>query len=70
MRQTQFYALVYNEFGQDRGDFIVNHHLLSGRNRTAVELDRDGVDLRTVWEELCADFEVPVDRRFGPPDLV
>ncbi|MDY6050572.1 MAG: DUF3046 domain-containing protein [Corynebacterium sp.] len=70
MRQTHFYALVNHEFGEERGDFILHHHLISGRNKTASELEREGVDLRDVWAGLCADFDVPPDRQFGPSDLV
>ncbi|GAB3085409.1 DUF3046 domain-containing protein [Corynebacterium aquatimens] len=65
MRLTEFQQLVFDEFGDAKGEWIVSSHVFAGQGKTAKELIENGVDPRFVWEQLCEDFEVPSERRFG-----
>lgn len=69
MRLNHFYELVHHEFGESRGDYIVDHHQISNLGDTAANLLNTDTDVRDIWEKLCDDFEVPHDRRWGPKDL-
>lgn len=69
MRLNHFYELVHHEFGDSRGDYIVDHHQISSLGDTAANLLNTETDVRDIWEKLCDDFEVPQDRRWGPKDL-
>ncbi|KAF0959862.1 hypothetical protein MLGJGCBP_06997 [Rhodococcus sp. T7] len=47
-----------------RGDaLLVDHVLLSLGGKTAAEAIEDGREPREVWRELCAEFDVPPQRR-------
>lgn len=69
MRLNHFYELVHHEFGESRGDYIVDHHEISGLGDTAAHLLDTETDVKAIWEGLCDDFEVSESRRFGPKDL-
>ncbi|WP_299558703.1 DUF3046 domain-containing protein [uncultured Mycolicibacterium sp.] len=60
MRLTEFHELVAAQFGAVRGESLLIDHVLSALGgRTAAQAIEDGVDPRTVWRALCADFDVP-----------
>ncbi|MFG6443676.1 DUF3046 domain-containing protein [Microbacterium sp. P06] len=65
MRRSEFERAVADEFGA-RGDSLVSDLSLMAMNgRTAVEALADGAPPREVWLALCAETEVPADRRYG-----
>jgi hypothetical protein len=64
VRLTEFHQLVRDEFGQMRGDaLLVDHVLLGLGGKTAAEAIEEGREPREVWRELCAEFDVPPQRR-------
>ncbi|MBU9764653.1 DUF3046 domain-containing protein [Mycobacterium sp. TNTM28] len=62
MRLTEFHDLVDGQFGSMRGrSLLVDHILGELGGRTAAQAIEDGVEPRSVWRALCADFDVPRD---------
>ncbi|MDH6193475.1 hypothetical protein M2272_000096 [Mycobacterium frederiksbergense] len=62
MRLTEFHVLLDSQFGSMRGrSLLVDHVLTDLGGRTAAQAIEDGVEPRTVWRALCADFDVPRD---------
>lgn len=53
------------EFGPGYARTVELTHSIGSLGVTAEQAIASGVDLRTIWEALCDDFEVPVQRRFG-----
>lgn len=63
MRLTEFHELVDGQFGAMRGrSLLVDHVLAALDGRTAAQAIEDGVEPRSVWRALCADFDVPRER--------
>ena len=63
MRLTEFNELVDGQFGAMRGRSLLVDHVLSAlHGRTAAQAIEDGVEPRSVWRALCADFDVPRDQ--------
>ncbi|BBX26174.1 DUF3046 domain-containing protein [Mycolicibacterium alvei] len=63
MRLTEFNELVDGQFGAARGrSLLVDHVLTALQGRTAAQAIEDGVEPRSVWRALCADFDVPRDQ--------
>jgi hypothetical protein len=55
-----------DEFGATYAASLARDHSLSSLgSRTAVEAIEAGVPPREVWLALCADMDVPVERRLG-----
>lgn len=65
MRLAEFHQLLEDEFGRAQARFLVHSHVLVSSGRTPEELIDEGADLRKVWLEVCADFDVPEARRLG-----
>ena len=65
MTLTKFHKLVRDEFGDSRGSYLLDSHVISELGVTAAEAVEGGADLREVWELLCADFDIPEQRRLG-----
>ena len=65
MRRTEFDRLVEGEFGRSYGTWILSSHVLSRVGVTAEEAIEAGEDVRTVWWELCREFDVPQERMLG-----
>jgi hypothetical protein len=60
---TEFNELVDSQFGAARGrSLLVDHVLTALQGRTAAQAIEDGVEPRSVWRALCADFDVPRDQ--------
>jgi hypothetical protein len=60
VRLTEFNDLVEGQFGSMRGrSLLVDHVLTALDGRTAAQAIEDGVEPRSVWRALCADFDVP-----------
>ncbi len=65
MRRSEFSRAVDDEFGL-RGDALVVDLVLPGvGGRTAADALRAGVSPRDVWLALCAETDVPLERRYG-----
>ncbi|MFA5605662.1 MAG: DUF3046 domain-containing protein [Leucobacter sp.] len=65
MRLSEFQRACAEEFGVDYARVLIRDHWLGALGGTSQEaLDR-GVAAREVWEALCVDLQVPVDRRHG-----
>jgi hypothetical protein len=65
MRRSEFDRGVNDEFGL-RGDALVVDLVLPGvGGRTAAEALKAGVPPREVWLALCAETDVPLERRYG-----
>ncbi|PVE95884.1 MULTISPECIES: DUF3046 domain-containing protein [unclassified Microbacterium] len=65
MRRSEFLRAVETEF-QARASSLVNDLVLGALgNRTAVEALADGAPPRDIWLALCAEMDVPENRRHG-----
>lgn len=65
MRRSEFLRAVETEF-QARSSSLINDLVLGSLgNRTAVEALADGAPPRDIWLALCAEMDVPENRRHG-----
>ena len=65
MRRSEFLRAVDDEFGA-RGASLVNDLALPGvGGRTAADALDAGVPPREIWLALCAELDVPLERRHG-----
>jgi hypothetical protein len=64
VRRSEFAQAVEDEFGA-RGSSLVADLVLSGIGRTAADALAAGVPPREVWLALCAQVDVPPERRYG-----
>ncbi|MFV0434245.1 MAG: DUF3046 domain-containing protein [Leucobacter sp.] len=65
MRFSEFQRACAEEFGADYSGVLIRDHWLAGLGGTAAEALERGVSAREVWRELCADLDVPLERRHG-----
>lgn len=65
MRRSEFDRAVSDEFGPGGAALIADLVLSRADGRTAAEALRDGVPPREVWLALCAEADVPPERRYG-----
>lgn len=64
MRLTHFRQLMAEEFGAVRAGSIARDHVFSALGgRTVEEALEAGDEPREVWRAVCAEFEVPAERR-------
>ncbi|MBN9643305.1 DUF3046 domain-containing protein [Corynebacterium mendelii] len=68
MQYTDFRRNIEAEFGDMRGPFMLNSHVLREYGKTPNELIEQGEPLRDIWWAICDDFEIPELRRLGPDD--
>ena len=64
MRRSEFLRAVADEFGS-RADALTSDLVLGAFGRTAVEALDAGVPPRDIWLALCAETDVPAERRYG-----
>ena len=65
MKLSEFRRACAEEFGADYAGVLIRDHWLAPLGGTAADaLDR-GVPAREVWDALCADLDVPIERRHG-----
>jgi hypothetical protein len=70
VRNSEFWALVDDEFGRAHGRTLTRDHVLFELgNRTAEQALADGEPLRQVWLALCEALDVPPERRWGREDV-
>ena len=65
MRRSEFDRAVADEFGARGGSLLTDLVLSAVGGRTSVDALSAGVDPRDVWLALCAETEVPENRRYG-----
>ena len=66
MRMSDFWRLMDDEFGAPYARSLARDHVLGALgNRTPLEAIESGIKPREVWLALCADMDVPLERRLG-----
>lgn len=60
VRLTVFWDRMNQQFGERYAESVAKDYVMAGLDgRTAWQALADGVPARTVWEAVCADFDVP-----------
>jgi hypothetical protein len=65
VRRSEFDRAVADEFGARGPSLLTDLVLADVGGRTPAEALRAGVDPREVWLALCAETDVPPERRYG-----
>jgi len=65
MRRSEFLRAVEDEFGARSVALMSDLVLGAVGGRTASEALEVGVPPRDIWVALCAEMDVPVERRYG-----
>jgi len=65
MRRSEFDRAVADEFGARGGSLMTDLVLSAVGGRTPLQALSAGVEPRDVWLALCAETDVPLDRRYG-----
>ncbi len=65
MRRSEFFRAIDDEFGANATSLVHDLALSAFGARTAEEALRDGEAPRDVWLALCAEMDVPANRRYG-----
>ncbi|NHI18073.1 DUF3046 domain-containing protein [Phycicoccus endophyticus] len=66
MRHSRFWELMDEEFGDAYARSLARtQHLTALEGRTAQDALEAGLPPRTVWLALCAQMDVPEERRHG-----
>ena len=64
VRLTHFRQLMDDEFGAVRAGSIARDHVFGALgSRTVAQALEDGDEPRDVWRAVCAEFDVPAERR-------
>lgn len=65
MKLSEFRRACAEEFGAEYSGVLLRDHWIASLEGTAADaLDR-GESARHVWEALCVELEVPLERRHG-----
>ncbi len=65
MRRSEFDRAVADEFGARGGSLMTDLVLSAVGGRTPSDALAAGVDPRDIWLALCAETDVPPERRYG-----
>jgi len=65
MRRSEFERAVADEFGPRGASLLVDLNLRDLGDRTARQALDAGVPPKEVWLALCAETDVPPERRYG-----
>lgn len=65
MRRSEFFRAVDDEFGARGESLVVDLVLARLDHRTAADALSEGVSPKDVWLALCAETDVPAERRYG-----
>jgi hypothetical protein len=66
VRHSKFWELMSEEFGEAYADSLARSHVMAALGgRTALEALEAGTAPREVWVAVCADLDVPEERRHG-----
>jgi hypothetical protein len=63
MRLTEFWALMDEQFGAGYARSMAVDYRLPALGSTVTEALEAGVSAKAVWQAVCAEFEVPSNRR-------
>jgi hypothetical protein len=64
VRLQEFWSRMEQQFGAMRGRTVAHDHVFGSLDgRTAVEAIEAGVPIRTVWLEICKEYDVPPKER-------
>ncbi|UJW36256.1 DUF3046 domain-containing protein [Saccharothrix sp. AJ9571] len=64
MRITMFRRLMTDEFGAARAATLSKDHQFGGLGgRTVDQALAAGIPAKEIWQEVCAAFDVPAERR-------
>lgn len=67
MRLSEFWTLMESHFGQGYAAIVADSHTLGAlESRTATRAIEDGERVRTVWEAIVADFDIPPEEQHLP----
>ncbi|MCR2810016.1 MULTISPECIES: DUF3046 domain-containing protein [unclassified Microbacterium] len=65
MRRSEFERAVRDEFGPQGSALVADLVLSALGDRTAAQALDAGIPARDVWLALCAETDVPPERRYG-----
>jgi hypothetical protein len=65
VRRSEFERAVSDEFGARASSLIADLSLGALAGRTAGEAMREGIPPKEIWLALCAETDVPPERRYG-----
>lgn len=65
MRLSQFWQLMEDEFGPTYAHVLAGQLVISTMQLTPAQALDSGVRPREVWESICAQQEIPEERRWG-----
>jgi len=65
MRISQFWQLMEDEFGATYAHVLAGQLVLTRFQLTAADALSHGVQPREIWESICAQQDVPEERRWG-----
>ncbi|WP_336651376.1 MULTISPECIES: DUF3046 domain-containing protein [unclassified Leucobacter] len=65
MKLSEFRRACAAEFGADYAGVLIRDHWLAALGGTPGDALERGVPPRDVWGALCADLDVPLERRHG-----
>lgn len=65
VRMSEFQRACAAEFGADYCHVLIRDHWVAVLGGTAQEALARGVAAREVWQALCVELEVPLERRYG-----
>lgn len=64
VRLQEFWSRMERQFGAVRSQTVVRDHVFGSLGgRTAAEAIEAGVAVRTVWLEICKEYDVPPKER-------
>ena len=67
MRVSEFWALMEQEFGRGYAAVVASTQSLGSLSgRTAEQAIEDGERVRSVWEAVCRDMQVPPGHHYLP----
>lgn len=65
MRMSEFHRACAAEFGTEYSGVVIRDHWITSLDGTAQDALSRGVATRDIWQALCEDLDVPLDRRHG-----
>lgn len=65
MKQSEFWALLEDEFGSANASIIASSLELPGLRASVRDSLANGTDPRLVWTAICDLHDIPAERRLG-----
>jgi hypothetical protein len=63
VRFTEFWDRMETRFGKDYARSVAADYRVSALGATIDEAIESGVDVKTVWRAVCAEFDIPESQR-------